>query len=336
MTDLTHTASAGRDAADIAGRIQRLGADLDVVNPADAAEAWSRAVHEADRAARATARLGVYLVWLRTELPAPEFAAGLEARDIAAGTARHAMAAAKLLLSAPDGLRVRLAKLTPARLGALASLDVDELASAHEQGELDLDDVAAMPVRMLRAEVRKLRRQREDLAARASAAGEENRSLRRAAGFVAGPEFPASVARVRGEAAAFAEQALADIEALAEQGRRLLGATDLGRAREDREAAIAAGLRPTVLHLASVATAANAALADALERYADWLPAGAWGEADQPLPLPPAQVAELAEWREIHLRRMDAEAERREAERAGTGRVRRGRGRPRKFARRAS
>ena len=325
-------------AEETAARLHHLGQDLDIVSPVDATDAWSRAVHEADRAARSTARLGVYLLWLCNELPAAEFAEGLEARHISARTARRAMETARLLLNAPDGLRVRLARLSPSKVSALAALDVDELAAADTQGELNLDDVAAMPVRMLRDEVRRLRRKGDDLASRVQAHRDENKALRRAAGFVAGAEFPASVVRARGEAAAFAEQAIADIASLAEQGRHLLGATDLGRSSEDRATALATGLRPVALHLAAVASAANAALADALERYADWLPDGAWSSADQPLPLSPGEVRELAAWREIHLRRMDAEAERREAERTGSGRIRRGRGRPRKraMARRAS
>ena len=325
-------------ADELAARLSRLGEDLDVVTPADVAEAWSRAVHEADRAARSTARLGVYLLWLRQELPPAEFAEGLEAQDMSTRTAQRAMATARLLLNAPDGLRVRLAKLSPSRVSALAALDVDDLSSAVEQGELDLDDVTAMPVRALRKEVRRLRLKSEDLALQADARREENLALKRARGYVAGPEFPASVVRARGEAAAFAEQAIADIGALAEQGRQLLAATDLGRARNGRAARLAAGLRPVVLHLAALRKTVDDLIAEALEDYADWLPTDAWGEADQPAPLSPGEIRELAEWREVHLRRMDAEAERREAERVGSGRIRRGRGRPRKqaVARRAS
>ena len=128
------------------------------------------------------------------------------------------------------------------------------------------------------------------------------------------------------------DQALAVIAAIERQSHVLLEAPDLGDTRPERQRNLEAGAKPVVLHLAAVAASANAALAAVRERLRPWLPEGDWTPDNQPDPLTIEEVRRLAEWRDVHVRRMEWEAEHREAERLGQGEIKRGRGRPRKPA----
>ena len=309
-----------------------LPAAVGITIPADVDEAWERVVDEANRITRATVRLGAYLTWLRTRLSAQAFAAGIERHDIAPAQATAAMRIARLLLHAETPQRARLLDLKDSQLAQLARLDPDELAEACEQGELDLDDVASMSARMLREEVRRLRIAKSALGARL--ADERIRHKQRemevsALSPTAG--LPASIVRLRGEAAGFAEAARLDLAALARLADGLRDAPDLGARRPERARHLRDGARVLMLHAAAVLTEAADAYETLRGTLEAWLPAdGAWTAEDQPDPLTLAEARQVRRWRDTHAQRLDRDAAGREAERLARGEVRRGRGRPRK------
>ena len=318
----------------LAEQIERLGAQIDISMPSDIEEAWERAVEESNRAARAIVREGVYLLWLRSQLPHGEFLAGVEAWDFAPRQAQYAMRVAELLLRAsnagtPPHLK-KLLGLSRSRLIELARFDSEEFEEIQENNELDLDDVAVMPVRQLRKEVRRLRLKRDDLGIRLDLQRAQIQRLQSDVGVIAGREFPASVVRTREEVAVFAEQAKLQIAAIVQQARRFLLSADLGQTRLERGRNIEEAAKPIALHIAAVIAAALDAQVEIQHQLADWLPSADWGAENQPSPLAIEQVRELAQWRDVHVRYMDAGADRREADRVERGAVKRGRGRPAK------
>ena len=328
----------GDDGSETAASLQRLRERLDVVVSEDPDELFERAIEEGNRASRALARQGYYLLAAKALLSHGEFEGACTKRYIPPRRARESMRVTRLLVAAesrpdkmPGAVARRLLDLPPSKLEALARVDPEHIAEIDEKQAWDLlDDIDTMPVEMLRREVRRLRGKTDQQSERIAAQERELDQCRRAAGAPAGSEHPASVTRARSEAAALADQALAVIAAVERQSAVLLEAPDLGETRPERARNIEAAAKPIVLQLAAVLSSASAAYRTARERLGDWLPEGEWSPDDQPLPLTLDELRRLSEWRDVHVRRMEWEAERREAERLGRGEIKRGRGRPRK------
>ena len=116
-------------------RLANLPDSTGFLAPANVDEGWERACEEADRAARAIARMGLYLIWLQHHLSDEQFIAGVDAHDIPPAQAAYAMRVADLVLHADaPGTRERIMALAPARLRVLARLDGDVFAEAVESG----------------------------------------------------------------------------------------------------------------------------------------------------------------------------------------------------------
>ena len=333
MTAQTLPARPGNgDAQAVLARLSALPAPIGFTVPADVGEAWERAREEADRSARAIARMGLYLLWLQVHLDAPAFDAGLDAHRIAPAQAGHAMRIGQLLLHAETPVaRERLLDLHPDQTSVLARLDPEDIASAIEQGELDLDAAAAMTPAMLRREVRRLTAARDLAAARlADERLDKERLLAESDAPRATEGMPASLVRLRGEATAFAEAARIDLAALARSAERFLDAPDLGTHRAEREPHLRAGARAAMLNAEAALAEAHAVVVQLRETLLAWLPEGEWTSADQPAPLTLDEARRIRRWRDVHVERLDAAATARETARIARGEVRRGPGRPRK------
>lgn len=173
-------AVAGVDPTELAALSDVAGVDLD----AEAADHLDAAAAEIDRITRATIRMGLHLLAAQASIPRGEFVRTIEERGFPRQRAYEAIKIVRMLLAAAaapaeksansaradksvDACRPRLQRLIamgPARLEALSRLDPEVIESA----DVDLlDDVEAMPVQMLRSEVRRLRRKNQDLSARA-------------------------------------------------------------------------------------------------------------------------------------------------------------------------
>lgn len=315
-------------------RLAALPGAIGITVPGDVDEAWERAAEEANRASRALARMGLYLVWLHAQLPEGQFAAGLRKHDIPQAQAAHAMRVAQLLLHAQTPrARARLLDLKPTQIKVLARLDPEELVEACEQGELDLDDVASMSPRMLSDEVRRLRAAKAVTDQRlVEARLEQDRIRAEAAAPVSVAGMPASLVCLRAEACAFAEAARLDLAALARQADVFLAAPDLGTHRPEREPHVRAGARVVMQHAAGTLAEAAAVYEHLRESLSAWLPEGEWTADDQPAPLTVDEARRIRRWRDTHAERMDKDARARETGRLARGEVRRGRGRPRKSA----
>ena len=341
---------AAPDADELALQLERLGERLEITLAPTAEEGWERVVRALDRSTRLYAEAGIELLRLKSEMPHGDFQISLDDRRIPRQRAQEAMQIARLLLhlsksprraylpsdslqSGNKSINIdKFLSISPARAAALAAVEPEVLEQAIAEGAFDLDDVDIMPRDMLRREIRKLRRRQQQQSERMAKLSGENEELRRQLGGPpAGSEHPASVTRARAEAAALGDQALAVIAAIERHSWLLLEASDLGELRPQREKNIAAAAKPIMLHLGAVLSAAGSAYRVTRERLQAWLPEkDEWSPDDQPPPLTMAEAQRLAEWRDVHVRRLEWEAERREAERVGRGDIKRGRGRPRK------
>lgn len=342
---------SANDAGDLALQIERLGERMEITLAPTAEDAWARVTMLLDRSSRQHAEAGIELLRLKSETSHGEFIRRLDEIHIPRRRASEAIAFGNILLhfsqaaetavALDDSKRVaytqknlqKLIAVSPSRAAALTAIDPEVLEHAVGAGDFDLDEIDCMPIGMLRSEIRRLRGKAERQADQIERLTTENAELRRRlGGSPAGGEHPASVTRARSETAAMADQALAVIAAIERESQILLEGRDLGETRPERQRNIEAAAKPIVLHLASVASSANAAFTAACELLQPWLPEGDWGAGDQPDPLTIEEVRTLADCRDVHVRRMEWEAERREAERISRGEIKRGRGRPRKPA----
>ena len=343
MTAAKKTPAAAADdaaASALTERLVKFGERLDVVEPTNHDEAWERSIEEYDRGCRALVRSGFYFLWLKNQLARGEFHAGLESRHIAPRRAREAMQVAKFLMSiaSADSPKRRtgaalgkLLNISPKKAMVLSRVDPEILVN---QGDLELEDIDCMSIAQLKKTLIKTRQKSKNSEAAAEHWRAEAQALRHAAGVAtAGAEQPAAVTRARSEGAALADQGRAVIGALERQVEELLAATDIGDGRAERARNIEAAARPLILHLGAVAHMAFQKLEHAREILAQYLPDGeAWGLDDQPSPLTVEQAAELARWRGVHIRQMEADAAAREATRVARGEIKRKPGRPKKSA----
>lgn len=340
-------AVAGVDPTELAALSDVAGVDLD----AEAADHLDAAAAEIDRITRATIRMGLHLLAAQASIPRGEFVRTIEERGFPRQRAYEAIKIVRMLLAAAaapaeksansaradksvDACRPRLQRLIamgPARLEALSRLDPEVIESA----DVDLlDDVEAMPVQMLRSEVRRLRRKNQDLSARADKSETALREATAGDGApIPGAEFPASVTRARSEAAALGDQAIARIQSIARHAEQIGLQPDIGAVNSKRADNLRNAAGPLYLHLAAVRAAADEALRTVEHYLGDWLPADWSDPAHHPQPLTPAQAEQLAVHRDTHLRRMDSETVLREDARMRNGEIRRAKGRPRKTAR---
>ena len=329
MSESDLTSSSDIDAQEIVRRIQRLGGQIGIVVPSTAAEARERVIEACNRSAAAFAEFGIYCLLFKCLVPRGKFLSELRACDVSPLRANRAMVVAKLLLRESDR-GAKLIGLSRPKLSELARVEPDVFDEAIERGDLDLDEVACMSDRQLRAEVRRLSRKDDDQAIQIDRQRERIHRLESDVGVIAGREFPASVVRTREEVAVFAEQAKLQIAAIAQQARRFLLSPDLGQTRLERGRNIQDGGKPIALHIAAVIAEALDAQAEIRRQLGDFLPSGDWGDEHQPDPLEAEQILELAQWRDVHVRHMDASAARREVDRVQRGAIKRGRGRPAK------
>lgn len=321
------------EAQAIAARLTRLGARLNITEPASVDDAWERVVINHDRATRATVYMGFDLVWIKDKVPHGEFGQRLEALHIHPRRAQKAIQIARWLGKCDSESHLKkLLDLGPEKLRLLSRVAPEIIETQGVQAEIDLDDVACMSVADLRKNLRKTRQKYNDSERQKEHWRHQAHQFQHAAGVAtAGSEYPASVTRARSEGAALGDQALAVIGALERQARDLLSAPDLGATRPTRVANLEAAARALYLQSAAVSHAAARSLAATRELLADWLPAADdWSIDDQPAPLHPNQVESLAQWRQVHHRQMADEAAARESARVLRGEIKRLPGRPRK------
>lgn len=329
---------AERDpAAEMADGLLRLEGVLQVTAPDGAEDAWDRAVSEANRSARALARMGYYLLLLRESLPHGEFESGCQARGLTRFRAAEAMRVARFLIAAHSrrsGPNVRahahldrLLDLGPAKLRTLAEFSPQDIDA---QGEIDIDEVDMMTTRELRDKYRKMRQKCTQIQSLSHDRLDRIRELEAAA--APGPgRWPNSVARVRREAAAASMRAVEDIVELMRLAAEFPKSSDLGSDRRERERHLEAGARVLLLHLGGVVDVALDVLDEARELLGRWAPD--MRSADrQPDPAERELIERLGEWRLAHLGLRAREFEARESAAIASGEIRRGRGRPRKAA----
>jgi hypothetical protein len=154
-------------------RIVALGRRVHIELPEETEALWDVAVELENRSVVTDAQRGLCYLALKERLPHGEFVAELKGRGIAAERAREAMRIASLLLRLGDENSNRrlgadlkpeqLVNLPKKKLLALASVPPETLEAAVRQGELELDDVALMPVGELQRQVRALRYQARTL-----------------------------------------------------------------------------------------------------------------------------------------------------------------------------
>ena len=316
-------------------QLSRLGESLDLCIPTSAQECRERIIEEHNRAMRALARMGLYCLLMKNKYGGDELERALAAAEMPTRRAEEAIQFARLLLLANETkgrtTAKRILSLPGPSVKALLSIDPEILERTVNQGEFDLDDVDCMPVDMLRKEVRKMRVKNEDLSGQVHHWREATHQLQHAAGVAtAGSEHPASVTRARSELAALAEQAMTIIAAIGHQAEVILRAPDLGAGRDERMRNIEAVVRPMMLHVGAVTMTAVEAQERLAEKFTDWLPVD-WSSEAQPDSLTVEQARQLAQWREVYARRIQAEAVDREATRQRSGAIVRGRGRPKKL-----
>ncbi len=317
-------------AREMVAHLQRLGEEIEVFLPDDTDVLWESAIGNLNRSVFLLAMAGAQFAKLKAMLPYGEFGKELNARRIPARRAQEAMLLAKLLMH-PIAKKYDLFRLPKAKLDILASVEVDLLEQLHESGQFDLiEDVDLMPRDMIREKIQQLERSNARLCERVASQDVELQERRYATGAAAaGSELPAAVTRARAEAAALADRALAEMAALGRQGSAMLAAPDLGATRAESARNLSEGARSILLHAASVLATAAEVYASLRAELGEWLPPN-WDDlACQPDPLTLAEAHQLAQWREVHVRRQEQEAALREQRRLREGEIRRGPGRPR-------
>ena len=339
--------AAGVEPAQLAALSDAVGIDIND-GPADHFDA---ATAELNRITRATIRMGLHLIAAQASTPRGDFVRTIEERGFPRQRAYEAIKVVRMLLAAAappaeksaksaradksvDDCRPRLQRLIamgPARLEALSRLDPEVIESADTDL---LDDVEAMPVQMLRREVRRLRRKNQDLSARADKSETALREATAGDGApVPGSEFPPSVVRARSEAAAHADQAIARIQSIARHAETIGLQPDIGAANSARADNLRNAAGPLYLHLSAIRAAADEALRTVEHCLGGFLPADWSDPVQHPLPLSPDQARQLAVHRDTHLRRMDLDATLRDDARMRAGEIKRTAGRPRKTER---
>ena len=152
-------------------RILALGRAIDLDLPESEQALWDTAIELENAAAVNDAKRGLVYLALKARLPHGEFLPALEARGITPERARESMRISSFLLKIGDENSNRrlgadlnpknLVTLPKKKLLALAAVPPEVIQQAAEQGELDLDEVALMPIEQVRAECRRLRYQAE-------------------------------------------------------------------------------------------------------------------------------------------------------------------------------
>lgn len=216
MTDLTATHADDSDNDNMLARISNLQQRIDISMPETTDDLWAECVRLENDNALLAARRGLIYLALKSKLPHGEFLDGLHEREISPRSAQTSMSIARLLLSSKKLNAVTSPHLKKSKLIELAKLPIDDIDELFEQGDLDLDEIDAMPVRDLRSHVRDLRAKitNADL-------GRENAELKLAQALNdsdAGQRdnTPAEAVRIRVESAALSAQSIDCIDSMAE------------------------------------------------------------------------------------------------------------------------
>lgn len=342
MTDLTvppnDTALASVE------RLMAIGRQIEFAIPEDTDELWDVVIELENRAVINDAKRGLAYLTLKGRLPHGEFEAALEEKRISRFRAAESMRIASLLLKVTDeNSNVRLgAHLDPAqllalpkkKLLALAAIPEETFRELGEQGELDLDEVATMPLKDLRDYARKLKALRHTAEAEAKTLAEELSQARHEADTLRGhthhrKAYPPSVTRARQDGSILADRALMAIDEIDALTKPWDSSTAEGYdlpAGDEGQAALTAGLGVLWFNLRAVQARAEKALTRLSEVYGEsgLLPGG---EEDLPL-MNEAEARKVISTREAMFQAAKSDAAGREQARQARGEAPKKRGRP--------
>jgi len=212
-------------------RLLAIGRQIELAIPEETEELWDLAIDLENRAAINDAKRGLVYLTLKERLPHGAFESAVQERGIAPQRAREAMSIANLLLRLGDGNSNRrlggdfkpaeLLALPKKKLLALASIPPDALEAATQQGELNLDEVALMPINDLRNHARKLKGLQARADAEVVTLRDELSQARHQVDALRGHgiqsrSYPPSVLRARQDSTILAERALQSLDEIDE------------------------------------------------------------------------------------------------------------------------
>lgn len=186
-------------------QIKGAGQAINIRIPDTTDQAWAMATSLENEAAINMAKRGILYLWLKEQLPHGAFNKELEERGIAQRTARDAMSVAQMLAGLPKPALNKLAPLAGSKLIELARLPIEALEEMENQGELD--DIDRMPVRDLKAHLRRERLAREKAENRYTALHKAQKKAQTLAALEDDEQWHEVTRTIRRDADALAEQA---------------------------------------------------------------------------------------------------------------------------------
>lgn len=181
------------------------GQAINIRLPDTTEQAWAMATSLENEAAINMAKRGILYLWLKEQLPHGAFEKELEERGVAPRRARDAMSVAQMLAGLPKPTLNKLAPLAGRKLIELARLPIETLEEMDDQGVLD--DIDRMPVRDLKAHLRRERMAREKAENRYTALQKAQKKAQTLAALEDDEQWHELTRTFRRESDALAEQA---------------------------------------------------------------------------------------------------------------------------------